>query len=317
MGKIILDRSGDLRLGYFYELHVPREDEPDRLWITPDAARCNHGEILVWRSPRDDQLAEGFNLRAEVYHPNPDHIINLENEYRCGSDPTHITATYWHDVPVRLRWGPEHGDLISCDGHGNRLVLLTERIVESLRATPFTGYRLEPVQIDQVGDEYFRVEEHHRRMKLWDLQFLGRRCRRPYSVVDAPNACPFCGHEPLICAECGNHFDKCARCEKYAWVIPKNHKGAGDPRLLLTVEGFWGKTQQIVEARKWDGSDFIYEDIEETNREHIVTRRVVDWLLSIHAAPFFARPVPVDVTGAPPETLAILEAAKTLPATKP
>ena len=34
---------------------------------------------------------------------------------------------------------------------------------------------------------------------------------------------------------------------------------------------------------------------------------MVDWLLSIHAAPFYARPVLIDIEGASDETLARLK----------
>jgi len=95
-------------------------------------------------------------------------------------------------------------------------------------------------------------------------------------------------------------------------VIARDHRGADDHRYVLDVP-YWRESVVIVDASRWDGSDFNFYSSLMTVAEHVVTRRVVDWLLSIHATPFYARAVPVDVTGASPETLARLEAARRLP----
>ncbi len=67
----------------------------------------------------------------------------------------------------------------------------------------------------------------------------------------------------------------------------------------------------MIDVNRWDGSDFVFVTLDASGlRTNVVTKRVIDWLLSIHAAPFVARPVLARLDGATPEQLKMLEAAK-------
>ena len=67
------------------------------------------------------------------------------------------------------------------------------------------------------------------------------------------------------------------------------------------------ENRQIINGKLWDGSDLI------CGRDYtvgFVTRRFVDWLISIHAAPLCATEVAVCVDGMSEAQLANLERAR-------
>ena len=67
----------------------------------------------------------------------------------------------------------------------------------------------------------------------------------------------------------------------------------------------------VIDVNRWDGADFVFVTLDSgALRTNVVTKRVVDWLLSFHAAPFVARPVMARLDGATPEQLKMLEVAK-------
>ena len=67
----------------------------------------------------------------------------------------------------------------------------------------------------------------------------------------------------------------------------------------------------VIDVNRWDGADFVFVTLDAGGfQTNVVTKRVVDWLLSFHAAPFVARPVMARLDGASPEQLKMLEEAK-------
>jgi hypothetical protein len=62
------------------------------------------------------------------------------------------------------------------------------------------------------------------------------------------------------------------------------HKGPGDKRIPFARD-----RKMVIEGKTWDGSDLIH------NR--LASKRFIDWLLGIHAAPFYAEPVYFCVDG--------------------
>ena len=63
-------------------------------------------------------------------------------------------------------------------------------------------------------------------------------------------------------------------------------------------------TGRILEGPKWDGSDII------NCGWYFITKRALEVLLSVHAAPFYARPARVDVEGLSKQQLGKAETAK-------
>src|SRR5690606_3432322 len=98
--------------------------------------------------------------------------------------------------------------------------------------------------------------------------------------VDAQNLCPHCGKSSIVCDGCSEYSPYCLACKKEVAALPENHRGAGDKRLVL-AEDVW----RIIEGKTWDGSDLV-----QANGSFFASKRFVDWLLKVHAAPFCAEP---------------------------
>jgi hypothetical protein len=70
----------------------------------------------------------------------------------------------------------------------------------------------------------------------------------------------------------------CENCGKETHVIDYLHKGAGDKRIPFESGLEW-----IIDGKTWDGSDLF--------QWRYASKRFIDWLLRVHAAPFYAQPV--------------------------
>lgn len=301
MARIVLDQTGDLREGYFYEIGLPFEgDEDDVEWL-----RSRPGEDandIVAMAPSSIGKS---SARLE-------RIMGIERFQRCPLD--HETEVYWTEYLVTSLWPDnEWSPLLCIHWDADGAVMITRQVAMSLRQTPFRGYRLTPARPGPERGQFVvqAVDPDVDHALVHDLQFRGRSCRRGNSLVDAPNKCPFCGHAPLICPDCSFEARDCPLCKKPCFAESRNHQGDSDQRYLLTEQpDRW--TRAILEASRWDGSDFIWGTEHPGLAGHYVTKRVVDWLLSIHANPFVAKPVLVNVEGASAEVLKRLEEIKRL-----
>ena len=289
--NVILSRHGKLKAGLFYEFIV---DDDDMFLDFEEDDTSDY--IASQPTPSSEEL---FLQDGGTYISGSlEKVGQTEQLKKCSEDPQHVTGEYWKDVTVYLGGGPHVPPMLLLDGDAQRSVLVSAELAEQIEQTEFRGWRLLPVKVDE--------ESRYRKPasgepKLFELQFMGRNCYRSSSIVHAPNACPWCGDAPLICPGCGYRNIDC--CGNTHWIARKNHKGPGDIRLI--TDGY--TRPAIIEATRWDGSDFIFGGLDKSLWDHVVSRRVVDWLLSIHAAPFYARPVLIDVEGASDETLARLQ----------
>jgi hypothetical protein len=120
-------------------------------------------------------------------------------------------------------------------------------------------------------------------------------------IPSSENKCPFCGHGPLLCPACGAFPTelRCPQCRQIT-IAPAGEGGTEEDKRIPTVPG-----ESIVEGHTWDGTDYWHI---------IATKRFVDFLLSVHAFPFVAEPILVDVSRMSKEQLKLLEEAKKLPA---
>ena len=298
MDNIIVDRSGILKEGIFFELEVLEYDE---VWAEQHSKHAKQ-DVVSLRKPKNDDLfvREGTSyVRAIVMETGVS-----EEAHDCSLDKGHMTACYWQDIQLELSGGPHFSDLIVGDLDANVTLVVPERMAMRLKASPFRGYRL--VKIENV--DYFRgngLTAKTPGFALHELQFRGRKCIRGMSIVGAPNACPHCGFSPAICPECGQRFIFCPKCEKDPWVARIGHKGAGDKRLITAGYDQW--QPMIIDVNRWDGADFVFVSLDRGMYSQVITKRVLDWLLSIHAAPFIARPVLARLDGATPDQLRMLD----------
>lgn len=289
MDDIVLDRSGQLKTGYFFWLDPVGED-------LFDGEEKQSGWFWSARNPSEEQL-QAKSGRSYL----TGHIEEFpEAEHRCKVSPLHRTKSIWRKPVIELRGGPEFSELIPLPNSGNAVVL-TEALCDRLKQQKFEG--LNVVEAIVQGET-----KPPRGQNLFVLNFLGDRCLRPMQIVTtASNSCYSCGTSPVLCPECGEIAWRCPKCEKHP-AVPKNSVLANVPGILR-VQIRAGREPAILGGHQWDGSDFISGGCMVAGRG-IVTRRVINWLLSQHVAPFVAEPLAVDVSKMSVEQLKHLETVK-------
>jgi hypothetical protein len=132
--------------------------------------------------------------------------------------------------------------------------------------------------------------------KDWYLvQGVGPSARKRRTMTPEPYKCWNCKNEPL-CPDCGFLPPTCPVCG-VNYKIP-DHKWDGKDESKLVMYG----CSPRIDVKAWDGSDYCGT---------VITHRMLQFLLSCHAHPFRALPIPVDVKGATAEELKRLEIART------
>ena len=330
---IYLDRSGDLREGYFYTVVFEQDEFPGagpphiqfarnpevllaELKSDNSPEQAGPGEIVVKRKGR----AGYFEVMFETSF-----LLKTEQRKDCPIDPTHVTQAWWKDLKVLA--GSD------CDGvadpfvrliGGEFVLLIRDDLLEALKKSGLTGWTTaEVIFATQDGDELGRSTKPQGYPKLWDFQFRGRARLRSWSVRNAPNACPFCGHGRLVCPGCQWMVIDCPKCEGFPWVTPQQVRLAEKEGKKIAQRTLIRESvqQHILQGEHWDGSDFIQiaQGVSDYDAygpyhgdKHIITKRALDWLLARHANPLWAKPIPVDVSKMSKQHLETLEAAKDL-----
>ncbi len=116
-----------------------------------------------------------------------------------------------------------------------------------------------------------------------------------------PYKCFNCGCEP-ICRKCRNLPPECPNCKVRFWVSDLGSDAADERKLLVVTPK--DITDSVVDVQGWDGSDYF---------GGIITHRMLQYLLSVHAHPFRVFPVAVNVLNATAADLEKLESSKSLP----
>lgn len=272
MDHVYLSKHGELKSGLFYKIQVEMEELLATMQVPTDT-------FVACRKPTNHQLMlSSLEQYATVGHC---HQMTTVRHFRCRLDETHFSETFHTDLLIDLEHGPKYSPFIA--GWGP-MVFTSPALAAQIRESGLRGWNLERVPIVNRGNNVPLQE-------VFLLDFRGKSCRRSLSVRDAPNACPHCGREPLFCLECGFQISTCPRCGKSAWTLREKHN-EGDNHLIL--EPLENRQCPILEGVQWDGSDFINGRY---GWEYYVTKRAVDWLLSVDAAPFVAVPALVNVQG--------------------
>ena len=274
MEIITYDESGEFRTDLFCEVTIPLfVSEPD------EAGREDTGLIA--------SLGNGVERYVHA-----DSIPTWDREFACPGNPRHQTKLRFREASVDLFGGPVVGDFV----HDSLLLIVAGQFVDRLTGTGLSGVEFLPLAINENQSDANPGA-------LFRLAFTSKDCTRKKTVrIPEGNACPFCGFIPIICPDCGDISYECPACQEDVIVPRRKHGGAADRRHFITPIPREGR---IVEGMLWDGSDFLHDGM-----RMIATRRTVNWLLSVHATPFVARPRRVNVAGATPEQLERLERAK-------
>ena len=216
--------------------------------------------------------------------------------HQCSLDGEHVTAWYWDsldifiadDRPVDALVWPYDEDsggpyLLMKDELGSELQMRFRglKLSSNIRGFDLDNQRKLPFQVIPGSLNDFRVP-----------RCVGRLVLRGLAVQGKPFQCPHCGKAFETCPECGAGGWRvdCPYCEKPLHrLASEKPTGPNDRRLILSPAQ--QRRDKIWNGVTWDGADFI-------GNGHaaflIVTKRVVDYLLSVHATSFQAIPVLVD-----------------------
>ena len=305
---VYLDRSGDLREGYFYQITF--EDDIDR----PAS-----GEVLLKREPSEESLLNQGRMYFDcMFETGFD--LQYEERHDCPEDRTHVTQSWWRDLKVMI----DPDDAGPASPFVSMLsdmfaVLIRDDLLTSLKSSGLTGWQTsEVIYALQSGTELGRTTRPGRYPKLWYFQFRGRGRLRSRSVRNAPNACPFCGFGRVICRGCRWSIPECPQCHRVPTMTQARAARLGKevPDGTLIWEDKPEYRRGILEGEHWDGTDFLqiscgWGEGPFTDDRHIVTSRALNWLEARRAAPLYAQPLPVCVDGMTPEQLRRLDRAWT------
>lgn len=269
MAKIVSDLSGDVRKGVFYAFDTMYEDVPYVPYGKPTPE-----SIIAPRMPTRDALIAA-NLPSYLYiNEDPREADHVEIK-DCPANPNHVTLDYYKSLHVNLEGGPRIAPFAPT--WTSRFIVVSDELRKRLEALKLRGTRLDLVAI---GDNATDVKD----AKLWNLQFLGRARTRLPRFADTANQCPQCGRGKIVCESCGYWIPLCENCGQQMHILENVHKGNGDKRIPVE-----NGLQTVLDGKTWDGSDLVHS--------RLASKRFIDWLLRIHAAPFYAEPVYFCVDG--------------------
>jgi hypothetical protein len=110
-----------------------------------------------------------------------------------------------------------------------------------------------------------------------------------YGLENAPNACPHCGNEPMICSGCGRvNIPCCSKCDRWTIFNPE-YPEYSDPNGLR-VKRYEGPS--IIEAKDWDGSDWFRQ-----GGMLFVSNRAKEWMERTHTHPIEFKPALLNIEG--------------------
>jgi hypothetical protein len=262
---VTIDRT-DLEYGYFYGLHNTLDIEPKDRWIS---------------SPSPVEPTKPFGHCTVVGLAK-----RIVERFKCPVDEAHglDVEVFAYELDVTYAPNPFTPFMSEVDH-----VIVNEWLADRLKRSELRGYRLLPTKTRDLP-EWFKDATTTPLPNVFQLTFDGiYPVQIPRVEPASANKCPFCGAGPVVCPECGHSRNPCAECGE-KWGVPAAlHKGDSDRRIK--IEGA-GNGIAVIDARRWGGVDFMGY-----SHGGYVTRRALDWLLSIHAGPFLAEPIAVNVFG--------------------
>lgn len=321
-----VSQEGQLRFGCFYSLVFQHTDVmgPPK-WLMEGMLSADHPHppaedafIVVIADDHEDSVEEvqgdskGRQNAAEDFY-----WSNELEEKLCCSNSSH--NSWIRRRPIRLKvWENNRHDflekaglrenvkpyvakhlLLQLESFGDGPRFSSRALAEKINAVGLSGLRFETTSIKEVVDSCNAAIVPSFDTDVVEWLFVGEPCDRPAAIRHAQNACPFCGFGPIVCDVCGHLQNDCPSCGDY--IFKPNEAGKPGLEMLPSPE-----SRKIIAGCLWDGSDAICG---RRNTVGFVTRRFVDFLLAVEAAPFYATPVAVCVDGMSKEQLRWLDQA--------
>jgi len=205
-----------------------------------------------------------------------------EERHDCPIDKRHVTNVTITEVRLALYGGPRLGDFVPEKNDG--LLIVSESFAERLKDSKLTGFTCRPIV--KIDDNQSQVK--HPKLFYLDLTGKGGFCRR-LKVRGAPNTCPFCGKEPVVCPGCGVIQRECLSCRQLVLYLPEARMGSRMKGFQL--DGY-PPDVSIVEAKEWDGSDGFM-----SGGSGYISSRANAWLEKTHTSPTEFVPALLNVEG--------------------
>ncbi len=252
--------AGELVRGPFYQIAIPFNAEFSfPLPIQPAGS--------VIRDFRDES-ERSEHIYGEV-------VADLSYEDGCPLNSSHVTRCQYRNYRVDTFGGLEVSKFV-CDVFGLRLVV-NRAFRDELEASSLKGFTIDPLPI-AINQSNSSIAPD-----LFIVRAQGGECHRLHDTrIPEPNNCPFCGWGPVVCPACKDVTFHCPDCKEPIVAPASEHRGSEDKRFVTV--GFPPKGW-VIEADRWDGSDFI-----RGLDQGFVTGRLVDFALSHEAIPFVAIP---------------------------
>jgi hypothetical protein len=255
----------DLKYGYFYGLmnvapeHIPVRDG----WIiSPSPSPVRHRYCAVVGSRK-----------------------RVVQRFSCPVNPSHGQEDEVFDYEIDVAYAPEPFPPFMNDSMGET-VIVNEWLADRLRGSSLKGFRLIATRL--ANEPVWYKPSKPPLSMLFQLTFDGIAPRQ-LQHIEPPSAdrCPFCRKGPIVCPGCGFRRNPCRYCCERWGAAESKHEGDDDPRIVIEE---LGTVVPVIDPRRWDGSDFTG-----SYNGGWITRRALDWFLSINAGPFIVEPIAVNV----------------------
>lgn len=251
-GAIYFDRSGVLKDGVVWDLEVKMEPGIGLLYATS-----------AWEAPS----LPGLDIRE------------------CPINKEHVTDYQYTGIALDLFASGNLRDFVPVSDMGGFFV--SRQFADRLKQTKLTGYKVRDIVTigcNQSGEE---------NPSILYLEFAGNagislRCR----VKDAPNSCPHCGKETMVCPRCGQtNWPRCPSCGELTLFRPDAPEYSHPKGLAVESTG----GPPIVEGKQWDGSDWFR--VKGYLGGHFVSNRAKDWMEKTHTFPIAFKPALLNIEG--------------------
>lgn len=276
--------------GYFYNLAV------ETRWVYEGSKEYTEiegtGEPSITSFPDEYQ----YSLSVECARAKD---VKLS---ACPRDKSHVTDQYAVDIELDAQGDEPPSPLLPAQAGGGEIV--TNALRKQMEQSGMKGFRFERVKsvqhygkgtIDEKSDT-----EHP--LVFYNLVPTAPCLALSMQWVEpaSENRCPFCERGPIVCEACGHRERNCPKCGEKVCVHEEDAV-PGERRLI--IPSAWRKS--VVNVNYWNGADYFSYGR--------VTRRFVDFLLSVHAYPFVAVPISANIHGITAEKKDLLESALRLP----
>ncbi len=260
--------------GIFFQMEVPYDIEAEE-----------HSEGCVLVGGPAQGHGPGW-MRKYTWIVNDDDGTPLDRSRpsceRCHADGVYTFMSHFvQSTQVVVFFGPAESGIFPLQEPSTNL-FVTSALAARLRQSRLSGIDFGKVTRARRRED--GTVQENPAIEVVNRVGKGRQWHRFVLSEGTPNACPFCGHSPILCPSCGVFRATCTKCKKSITTSSTLHKGKGDQRLM--VEARLNETPTL-DGATWDGSDFTSDGF--------ITKRALDFLQSVHAAPFYYRPALVNV----------------------